>query len=331
MNKMSMITIIMPVYNGEKYIEKSIMSVFEQTYKHIELIIVNDGSTDDSAQILGKLYKKKPESVEMNIITQNNQGICIARNNALDVANGEFIMFMDQDDYMKSDCAEKLYQEIQDKKADIVIGGFELIDNQRNILEKWTLNSKYPWSKFRITAPWGRLFRKKIIDEHNIRFMLTKISEDFYFNVLYMSYCNNITVTQYRGYCWLYNEKSESHANMSRLEDDRNPIIMLDKLCNDMKKDCKLEKDCLEYMMVKHLIWYILYVAKNAEYPDLIKFSDDAFCWLQKKYPNYTRDLLFRIGFPKGECAKTKIIVKFVIIAKKVRLLKFILKVYSVC
>lgn len=327
---MSVVTIIMPIYNGTKYIQKSIGSVFCQSYKKIELIAVNDGSMDDSAEILKLLFKNKPEFINMKIVNQKNQGICRARNNALDIATGKFILFMDQDDYMKPDCVEILVNKINQTNADIVIGGFDLIDEKGSILEKWTLNPKYSWSKFRITAPWGRIFRKSIIDVHNIRFMITKISEDFYFNLLYMSYCKKIEVIEYRGYCWLYNEKSESHANMSRLEEDRNPIVVLNRLYKDMNQINILERDCLEYIMAKHLIWYMFFVCKNAKYSDLIKFYDEAFDWLEKKYPKYIHKLVFKIGRPRGESIKTRIIVKTSLIAKKIGLLKVLLRIYSI-
>lgn len=326
---MSIVTVIMPVYNGERYIEESIKSVFEQTYDDIELLVINDGSNDNSSEVLNYLLENKKSSVNMRIIEQDNQGICKTRNKALDIATGDFIMFMDQDDFMRPDCVERLYKEIETQNADLVIGGFDLIDDKHNILEKWTLNPDLPWSKFRITAPWGRIFRKSVIDKYNIRFMITKISEDFYFNMLYMSYCDKIVVTDYRGYCWLYNEKSESHANMSRLEDDRNPIIMLEKLHNDMNHRNKFEKNCLEYMMVKHLIWYMFFVCKNAEYSELVKFYYEAFNWLKRRYPDYFKDLVFKIGKPRGENIKTRLIVKASLVASKLGVLKILLRIYS--
>lgn len=324
-----LISVIMPVYNGEKYIRKSIHSVFGQTYQNLELIIINDGSTDQSAVVLQKLEQEAPDHVKLRVIDQSNRGICIARNRGIQESKGEFLSFIDQDDFMKEDCIEKLYGEMAGQDTDIVIGGFDLVDDDQRILEEWELDPGSPWSKYRITAPWGRLFKTKIIRQNKIEFMVTKISEDFYFNMVYLSYCRKFTVIPYRGYCWLYNETSESHANMSRLSEDRNPLVMLTKLQEDMKRPNHMEEDCVEYMMLKHLVWYLFYVVKGTKRQEFHQVYLDCFHWLEKYYPVYKKNRLVSFARPEGESFKIRFIVKVAVILKKCHLLYPALRIYS--
>jgi len=95
----------MPCFNGAKLLQRSIDSVFSQSYSHLELIVVNDGSTDNSLAILNSIQDSR-----LVIINQNNTGVCRARNNALNRAKGEFIAFLDADDTWNTECLSKLYQ-----------------------------------------------------------------------------------------------------------------------------------------------------------------------------------------------------------------------------
>ena len=125
-----LVSVIMPVYNGKDYIRNSVNSVFRQSYSSIELIIVNDGSGDGSGEILEEMKVEAGKNLSVRLIHQENQGICAARNRALGVAAGKYIMFMDQDDVIREDCVEVLCREMEEKKAELVIGGFDLVDRQ---------------------------------------------------------------------------------------------------------------------------------------------------------------------------------------------------------
>lgn len=238
-------------------------------------------------------------------------------------------MFIDQDDFMKEDCVEHLCREIEEQNADLVIGGFYLVNQNGGVLEKWQLQPALVWSKFRISAPWGRIFRREIIERYQIRFMVTKISEDFYFNMLYMSYCRNINISTYLGYCWLYNEKSESHANMSRLSEDRNLLAMLTQLHDRMNQPNILETEYVEYMMIKHIIWYLFYVAKNADSAGLKKLYDDCIDWIREYYPSCWKNVLLTRKKPAGEGRKVGWIVRGSVFLLRLHLFYPALWVYS--
>lgn len=113
-----MISVIVPVYNSEKFLEKSLKSLSEQTIDSIEFICVNDGSTDSSLDILNDFAERDHR---FKIIDQKNRGVSAARNAALDIASGEYIMFMDSDDWYSKDTCMRALNYIVQYKADIVL------------------------------------------------------------------------------------------------------------------------------------------------------------------------------------------------------------------
>ena len=134
------VSIVMPVYNGYPFLEKSINSVSKQTLNDIELVCVDDGSTDDSLELLYELNKKFDF---IKIITQKNQGSGIARNNGIKNANGEYIAFLDADDeFLDADALEKMYSASNINNADIITANLQMIDEEDNIVNNF-FYSKY--------------------------------------------------------------------------------------------------------------------------------------------------------------------------------------------
>ena len=144
------ISIIVPVYNVEKYIKKCLDSIVNQTYKNLEIIIINDGSTDDSLSIVEK-YKKKDKRILL--ISQINQGVSAARNNALKCVSGDYIMFVDSDDWLELDTCHKLIDKVEKEKSDIVIFNFIKEFNSKSVRnlsydENFDLSIKENYDKF---------------------------------------------------------------------------------------------------------------------------------------------------------------------------------------
>lgn len=127
------ISVIISIYNTEKYIRECLDSVINQTLKNIEIICVNDGSTDNSSKIL-KEYAVKDKRII--IIEQKNQGLSCSRNNAMKIAKGEYIQFLDSDDYLKSDTIEKLYNFANKNDLELCsFSGYNFIDGENELLE----------------------------------------------------------------------------------------------------------------------------------------------------------------------------------------------------
>ena len=125
------ISIIIPIYNSEEYLAQTIESVMNQTYKNIEIILVNDGSTDGSKEICEE-YAQKDKRIK--VINQENSGNAEARNCGMKNASGKYYMFLDSDDLYEPDACENMLNEIERTDADYVNGNYQIIDDN---LVRW--------------------------------------------------------------------------------------------------------------------------------------------------------------------------------------------------
>ena len=122
---MPAVSVVIPVYNSEKYVEKCIQSVMAQTLPDLEIIIINDGSTDESGRILRELTQKDSRIV---LLEQANQGVAAARNQGVEKATGKYITFVDGDDYLQEDYIELMYNLAEKETLDMVICGLTYVD-----------------------------------------------------------------------------------------------------------------------------------------------------------------------------------------------------------
>ncbi len=326
---MSLVSIIIPVYNGAEYLHRGVYSIASQSYGEIEIVFVNDGSTDDSEAVISNLMKgKNLNGIKYQYMVQKNAGIASARNAGLEKATGEYIMFMDQDDWLEHDCVETLLYQMEKTQSDLVIGGFKLVEHDGKIIEKWVLDDDVEWSKFRITAPWGRMFRKSIIDKWNIRFMNTFISEDLYFNILFFSYTPKIKVIPYIGYNWLHNSCSESRMKWNVISKERNPLDMLEKLHKNMHVPNEINKGLLTFFFVKYIMWYLLYSAPKSSGEMLATMYCQCIEWLDQNYPDWEDGMGTKWKNPGKENVRTYLTVVICVGLYKMRLLLFFLQLY---
>lgn len=179
-NNPHLISIIIPVYNTEKYLDQCIQSVLAQTYTNWELLLIDDGSTDSSGVICDKYAA---EDSRINVVHKPNTGVSDSKNMALDMVQGEYIMFLDSDDYWCSnDCIAQLYAKSQELGVDIVRGEYKAVDESGNLLFERALNATKQQAVNKLLPPYQflteviqgefflvlSLFRKKLFD--HIRF-----------------------------------------------------------------------------------------------------------------------------------------------------------------
>jgi len=337
----STVSIIVPVYNGRDFIGRLLHSIVSQDYRPIEIIAVDDGSTDGSGDLLRRAAEKLNyraanigggvesaggyAGITMRVISQSNAGICRARNAGLDVATGEYITFMDQDDLIARHGIAAMCDAADG--SDIVYAGCTLTDERGRIKEHWRLSPEDMWSRFRISAPWAKLFRRSFLDEHGIRFMDAKISEDFYFCFVAMSYAAKTSVIGDEVYCWVVRGSSESHKNMSRYSEDRDVFEILDRTIADMNPDTTIDRDCLNYALTKHVFWYLLYVVRSV--PDVRAHYKRCISWLRTNVPDYRENPLMRMGLPRGEFAKTRFYVHLMMLMERVGVLGLFVRFMS--
>ncbi|GAB4318084.1 MAG: hypothetical protein Kow0019_19490 [Methanobacteriaceae archaeon] len=180
-----LISIIIPVYNGERYIENGLKSIINQSigFKNLEVILVNDNSTDSTLKILEK-YKKKNENIKIINLLKNHQHPGVPRNIGIEKASAEYIMFMDQDDFLEPRSCEILYNRINQENFDIVSGRwYKLIDNTkipfRPLESEIKINNikEDPSILGHPAFIWVKIFRKSLLKEHKIYFPETGIED----------------------------------------------------------------------------------------------------------------------------------------------------------
>ena len=180
MNNSPQVSILVPVYNVEKYIERCARSLFEQTYENLEYIFVDDGSTDESIAILQKVMEDYPERKRNTKVIHHsqNKGLKAARNTAVDASNGSFVCHVDSDDWLERNAIELLVNKQLETDADIVTGN-TCLDDTYHIKNKQYLNGGWPLDRDSllkgvltrtVTAVlWLRLIRKSLYTEFGIR------------------------------------------------------------------------------------------------------------------------------------------------------------------
>lgn len=211
----NLFSIIVPVYNVEKYLDKCLASILRQTFKNFECIIIDDGSPDNSNAIIDK-YVKLDQCFK--VIHQKNMGLSAARNAGLDIAKGEYVVFVDSDDYIADDYLEKFALKIADTDADIVICGFieAYKDYEKNkvfaaesteVIKQNILADVWP------SYVWNKCYKKDLFT--NIRFPVGKIFEDILTIPKLCLYARKIVCIPDKLY--YYNRQNENSitANMS--------------------------------------------------------------------------------------------------------------------
>jgi len=256
-----LVSIVVPVYNAEKYLPRCIESIINQSYKNLEVILVNDGSTDNSGRICD-LYAKKDNRIKL-IHTENN-GPAKARNIGINNSNGEFIFFIDADDFIESNAIELLLDGYYQTKADLIIGDFlKIVDGNvfesehNNFFSESKLLKKQDiidYIRYYLKKPnrfplfvysWGRLFKASIIKNNNIFFPIDlKTFEDIVFNFDYLNYINEIFFIKKT----IYNHLIHNNYASATMKLENNPEVLfgyppaLNKLNNYLKKYCSSDE-----------------------------------------------------------------------------------------
>ncbi|MBD5415809.1 MAG: glycosyltransferase family 2 protein [Bacteroides sp.] len=209
----TLVSVVVPVYNVSAYLDACVRSIIEQNYANFELILVNDGSQDNSLAICRRW---EAEDRRIRVIDKANGGVSSARNAGIDCATGEWITFIDSDDWVKPDYISFLIESVEcaPETVDWVTSGltYYYADEKREVEapEAVGLVSSHTADGLLIiaaqklvTSPVGKLYRRNIMCDNRLRFNPElSYGEDRDFNLHYLSYCANCLITDYNGYCY---------------------------------------------------------------------------------------------------------------------------------
>lgn len=201
------VSVVVPVYNQEQYLTECIQSLIQQTLQDIEVIFVDDGSTDGSHEILSRFMEK---DARIKILYQKNQYAGVARNNGFTIAKGKYVCFLDSDDFFDPTLLEKVYSRAEETNAEIILFGAKRYNTVTKTTEEasWYFNRKHlprgkevfsrddcPDKIMRLTspAPWTKLYRSDFIREQDLKFQELQNSNDALFTLLAISIAKRIS------------------------------------------------------------------------------------------------------------------------------------------
>lgn len=204
------VSVIVPMYNSEKYVEKCLDSILSNNYKNIEVLVVDDGSTDNSYDVVRKISSSK-----IRLFGQDNRGASSARNLGLENAQGEFVIFIDSDDYVSSDFVSVLVQELG--TGNLGISGVKYINSVGQCLVERRVKNN-TWMKFKMPLNGGKIYRNDFLKKNKIFYPKFFIGEDILFNMMCYSKTNNIKCIEYSGYNYLQHDKSTMHQINKKID-----------------------------------------------------------------------------------------------------------------
>ena len=228
---MELITVIIPVYNVEKYLSRCVLSVINQTYKNLEIILVDDASPDNCPQICDDFAKKDSR---IKVIHKQNEGLGLSRNAGLNVAGGEYVTFIDSDDFITENHIENLYNCIKKHSADAVIGAHTIVSangaktekslnlnegayEEREIINQIVLpligTAPEYYNDIQINASCCmNLYNLNLIRKYNLMFISERqaVGEDLFFNLNFFTKSKRVAAINETGYCYFENINSIS-------------------------------------------------------------------------------------------------------------------------
>lgn len=285
---MTKVSVIVPIYNVEKYFDRCMKTLINQTLQDIEIILVDDGSPDNCPKMCDD-YAKRDRRIK--VIHKKNGGLSDARNAGLEIATGEYVAFVDSDDYTSFNAYEKLYDVAKVGNYDVVFAGFVRHDKDGNIIKCFTYNGEYigkDISRFLsdmlyqekqnseekeiCMSVWNAVYRKEILDNNEIRFMSERkfLSEDILFHTEILPCCKRIRCIPNHFYHYLHNDSSLTH-NFNPTKIDASIRLYEALLSNIEKKNL----DVLRQQVMLFFIRYIRGIIMKGIFFSNLKFAEE--------------------------------------------------------
>lgn len=258
------VSVIIPVYNVEKYIRRCLDSIISQTYRNLEIIINNDGSTDSSYEIC-KEYAGKDGRIKL--YSQNNKGLSEARNSVLKHVSGDYFLFVDSDDWLVNEAIEKLVGLKEKYNADCVAGGVEKVTRDSTRRSKLKIDitlfcgREFSYKMLRpfgyFCYAWGRLFDKKVLDY--IHFPENYIFEDVFTMPMVIYNLEKVVRTSEPLYCYRFRRTGLSHSRFQRRSTDEMDAYLAVIRFAIEQDDFRLAKNAMIFFLTKYY-WYFIKV-----------------------------------------------------------------------
>ncbi len=302
---MPKVSIIVPIYNVEKYLKRCIDSLIEQTLDDIQIILVNDGSTDDSGKV-AKEYAIKHQG-KIIYLEKENGGLSDARNYGLPYATGEYIAFLDSDDYIDKEAYKAMYDKAKKENADYIECDFiwEYPDKIKEDKRDEYKNKKEMLAFVRVVA-WNKLIKREVIEANNLKFPKGLRYEDVEFTYKLIPHLNKVS---YIDKCFIhYTQRENSIANVQNAR-TAEIFTILDDVISYYKENefYKEYEDELEYNYARYLLCSSLKrICKIQDKETRTRLINETWDNLNSKFPNWKKNkILNSVNIGKNKYMKT--------------------------
>ena len=311
---MKKVSIIIPVYNSEKFVEKCIRSVMEQTFRNLEIIVIDDGSTDGSCAILDMLAVEDSRIV---LVHQKNGGVAKARNKGLDLAGGDYLTFIDGDDYVSRDYIEHLYKLAEKESLDMVICGLKYVTEDGQILrelipDEYQKMKREEWT-FRISAVCSHFYRRELWEKYAIHFQPGERGEDMPISLFFSAVCGKINILSESGYYYVQHSSSATH-NFRGLRNFQLPYQALENVLKKIQTTgISNSPEFYELFVLRILATCYFDLARGASKEHMAELCDYIVRILKTYFPGYYHNkkakLFSKIRVPFTQKAAVRLLV----------------------
>ena len=292
---MTKVSVIVPVYNTEKYLKKCIDSLLNQTLKDLEIIIVNDSSPDDSQKIIDEYVTKFPDRIKS--IVKENGGQGSARNLGLEASSGEYVGYLDSDDFVDIHMYEDMYNIAIKDNSDIVDVGFYIYSESGKVIKEDIYRSERTPTNlketkqllFDKTAVTNKLYRASLLKDNNIKFREKKWYEDFDFVIKTICYAKKVSIIERPYYYYLLRQGST--MNNSNIERNLEILEAMDEILNFFKENNIYFEyiEELEFLAVFHIYLPTNFriIRSNANWSEKHKIINKINAYMDMNFSNY--------------------------------------------
>lgn len=301
------ISIIVPIYNASKYLEKCLDSLINQTKKELEFILINDGSTDNSEEIIKK-YKDK----RIKYFKNENRGIGKTRNFGIEKSSGKYLMFLDSDDYLETNACEVLYEKVEKESLDLLV--FDYYRVEKTSTEEVKIPS-FKTSNIKENkdlllninlGPCNKIYKSDLIKNNNIKFDEKLKYEDTLFVIKTIYNAKKVAKLDQVLHYYVIHEKSQTTVRDERVFDI---LKMIDKIRMYLKSD-KEVKETVDKLTIKILTNYTIQQRYQSDKKLAMKFIDEVFKYLEKEIPDYKNNKYYENRGIKKIIEKNKFLTK---------------------
>ncbi len=300
------ISIIVPIYNAEKYIQICLDSLINQTKKELEFILINDGSTDNTEKII-----KKYKDSRIKYYNNKNQGIGKTRNFGVEKSTGKYLLFVDSDDSLDKNACELLFNCVSKRKLDLLVFGFYKHSNKYKIEEQLpifntTSLKETPSLIGRINlSPWNKIYKSSLIKDNKIKFAEDLKYEDVPFVVMALDKAEKIGKLDKCLYNYIIHGNSETTVRDERVFD----ILKIIEIIRIYFQDKDYIQEELKKLIVRMITNYTIQQRYQKDIKIGIEFINEAFSYLIKYIPDYKNNKYYEgRGIAKRTIEKNKIL-----------------------